>query len=78
MAGSAGVDILILLVWGQIEELSIQLPLQEYIKPLHEAILLIGIVAGDVLQVGADEDQPAGAALAFGGGDPGCKVVTRA
>ena len=32
---------------------------------------LLGIVAGDMLQVGAHEDQAAGAALAFGGGDAG-------
>ena len=32
---------------------------------------LSGSSAGDVLQVGAHEDQAAGAALAFGGGDAG-------
>ena len=32
---------------------------------------LPGIVAGDVLEVGAQEDQAAGAALALGGGDAG-------
>ena len=32
---------------------------------------LSGIVAGDVLQIGAHEDQAAGAALAFGGGNSG-------
>ena len=36
-----------------------------------KAISLAGIVAGDVLEVGAHEDQPAGAALALGGGDAG-------
>ena len=46
-------------------------PFQEYIKPLHEAGLEVGIGLGDVLHVGADEDQTAGAALAFGGGDAG-------
>ena len=31
----------------------------------------MGIGLGDVLDVGADENQAAGAALAFGGGDAG-------
>ena len=56
---------------GQVEEFSIPIPFQEYIEPLHEAIPLAGIVAGDVLQVGAQEDQASGALLAFGGGDSG-------
>ena len=38
-----------MLLVRQVEEFSIPIPLQEYIKPLHEAISLIGIVAGDVL-----------------------------
>ena len=54
---------------GQIEQFPV--PLQEYIKPLHEAISLVGIVAGDVLEVAPHEDQAAGATLAFGGGDAG-------
>ena len=56
---------------GQIEQFSIPIPFQEYIESLDEAISLVGIVAGDVLQVGAHEDQAAGAALALGGGDAG-------
>ena len=55
----------------QLEQFSIPVPLQEYIKSFHEAISLVGIVAGDVLQVGAHEDQASGAALAFSGGDAG-------
>ena len=35
------------------------------------AISLFGIVSGDMLHVGAHEDQAAGTALAFGGADPG-------
>ena len=38
---------------------------------LHEAVLAVGVGLGDVLHVGADEDQAAGAALAFAGGDAG-------
>ena len=60
-----------MLSWGQIEEFPIAVPFQEYRKSLHEAISLAGIVAGDVLEVGAPEDQTAGAALAFGGGNAG-------
>ena len=54
---------------GQVEQFSIPVPLQEYIKSLHEAISLFGIVSGDMLHVGAHEDQAAGTALAFGGAD---------
>ena len=70
VTGSVGVAIRVLLV-GQIKELSIPVPLQEYLKSFHEAISLVGIVAGDVFEVGAQEDQAAGALFAFGGGDSG-------
>ena len=46
---------------GQTEEFSIAIPFQEYIEPLQEAIPLGWILAGDVLEVGAQEDQAAGA-----------------
>ena len=56
-------------LFGQVEQFSIPVPLQEYIKSLHEAISLFGIVSGDMLHVGAHEDQAAGTALAFAGAD---------
>ena len=55
----------------QIEQGAVPRPLQETIESFHEAISLTGIVAGEVLEVGAHEDQAACAALAFGRGDPG-------
>ena len=60
---------------GQVEEFSIAVPFQEYIEPLHEAIPLAGILAGDVFQVGAQEDQAAGALLAFGGTEAGLSAA---
>ena len=56
---------------GQVEEFSIAVPFQEYIEPLQEAIALGGIVAGDVFEVGAQEDQAAGALFAFCGTEAG-------
>ena len=55
----------------QVEQGAVLAPLQETIESFHEAISLGGIVASEVLEVGAHEDQAACAALAFGGGDPG-------
>ena len=55
----------------QVEQGPVLGPLQETIESFHEAISLDGIVASEVLEVGAHEDQAACAALAFGGGDPG-------
>ena len=59
------------LLAGQVEQRPIAVPFQEYIEPLQEAIPLGGIVAGDVFEVGAQEDQAAGALLAFGGAESG-------
>ena len=59
------------LLRGQGEQFAVAVPFQEAIESLHEAFALIGIAAGDVLKVGAEKDQAAGAALAFGGGDAG-------
>ena len=44
-------------------------------ESLHEAGLAVGIGLGDVLHVRADEDQTAGAALAFAGGDAGADTA---
>ena len=59
------------LLLGQGEQFAVAVPFQEAIESLHEAFALIGIAAGDVLKVGAEKDQAAGTALAFGGGDAG-------
>ena len=55
----------------QVEQGPVLGPRQETIESFHETISLGGIVASEVLEVGAHEDQTACAALAFGGGDPG-------
>ena len=55
----------------QAEQFPIPVALQEAIESLHEAGLAVGIGLGDVLHVGPDEDQTAGAAFAFAGGNPG-------
>ena len=47
------------------------IPFQEFIESLHETVERVGIGLGDVIDVGANEDQAAGTALAFGGGNPG-------
>ena len=55
----------------QIEQRPIAVPFQKAIEPLQEAIPLGGILASDVFEVGAQEDQAAGALLAFGGTEAG-------
>ena len=57
--------------WCEVEQSPVLVALEEYIESLHEAGLAVGIGLGDVLEVGTHEDQAAGAALAFGGGDAG-------
>ena len=42
---------------------------------MREAIPLAGILAGDVFQVGAQEDQAAGALFAFGGTEAGLSTA---
>ena len=59
----------------QIEKRPIAVPFQEAIEPLREAIPLAGILAGDVFQVGAQEDQAAGALFAFGGTEAGLSTA---
>ena len=59
---------------GQVEQFPITVPFQELIESLHETGHRNRVVLGDVLQVGAHEDQAAGAALAVGGADPGLGV----
>ena len=44
------------------EQFTVTIPLQKAIKSFHQARLALGIILGDVLQVGAHENQ-AGAAL---------------
>ena len=56
---------------GQVEQFPVPIPFQEAIESLHEAGLEVGIGLGDVLHVGADEDQAAGAAFAFADRNPG-------
>ena len=60
-----------ILLWDQVKEFPISIPFQKAIEPLQEAIPLAGIVAGDVFEVGTQEDQAAGAVLAFGGTEAG-------
>ena len=55
----------------QIEQGAVPGPLQEAIQILPEMVEPGWIVAGEVLQVRTEKDQAAGAALAFGRGDPG-------
>ena len=57
--------------WGQVEQFPVPIPFQEAIESLHEAGLAVGIGLSDVLHVGADEDQAAGAAFAFADRNPG-------
>ena len=59
----------------QIEKRPIAVPFQEAIEPLREAIPLAGILAGDMFQVGAQEDQAAGALFAFGGTEAGLSTA---
>ena len=60
-----------ILLVRQIKQFAVPIPFQEAIESLHKAVLTVGIGLGDVLHVGADEDQATGAALAFAGGDTG-------
>ena len=59
------------LLGQQVEQFAVPIPFQEAIEFLHEAGLAVGIGFGDVLHVGADEDQAAGAAGAFADRNPG-------
>ena len=54
----------------QVEQGPVLGPLQKAIEIFPESLSPGGIVAGEVLKVGAHEDQAACAALAFGGRDP--------
>ena len=60
---------------GQTEQFAVPIPFQKAIEFLHKVGLAVGIGLGDVLHVGADEDQTAGAALAFAGGDAGADTA---
>ena len=50
-----------LLVWVQVKQFPVAVPFQEFVEFLHEAFAGVGISLGDVLKVGAHEDQTAGA-----------------
>ena len=47
----------------QAEQFTVTIPLQKALNSFHQAHLALGIILGDVLQVGAHENQAAGAAL---------------
>ena len=54
---------------GQVEYCPVLVALEEAIEPLQEPVVLGGVGLRAVLDVGADEDQAAGAAFAVGGGE---------
>ena len=54
----------------QVEQCPVLVALEELIKALHEPGPVHRVGLADAVDVGADQDQAAGAALAVGGGDP--------
>ena len=55
----------------QVEQSPVLVALEEFIEPLHEALPGNRFGLADAVDVGADQDQAAGAAFAVGGGDAG-------
>ena len=66
-----------LLLGGQVEQFPVTVPFQEAIESLYDAGLEVRICLDDVLHVGADEDQTAGAALAVADRNPGTDAGLR-
>ena len=59
----------------EVEHFPVAVAFQEAIEFLHEAFERVGIVAGDVFEVGAQEDQAAGELFAFGGTEAGLSAA---
>ena len=55
--------------WRQVEQCPVLVVLQELIEALHEPGHGHRVGLADAVDVGTDQDQAAGAALAVGGGD---------
>ena len=62
---------------GQVEQFAVPIPFQETIESLHEAGLALRVGLGDVLHVGADEDQTPCTAFAFTDRNPGTDAGLR-
>ena len=58
-------------VRGEVEQCPVLVALEEAGESLHEPVVLGGVGLADAVDVGADQDQAAGAALAVGGGEAG-------
>ena len=67
-SGSAAAAAVFVVV-RQVEYCPVLVALEEAIEPLQEPVVLGGVGLRAVLDVGADEDQAAGAAFAVGGGE---------
>ena len=55
----------------QVEQSPVLVALEEFIESLHETLSGNRFDLADAVDVGADQDQAAGAAFAVGGGDAG-------
>ena len=58
-------------LWRQVEQFTVLGAIQVLFERLFEPVFDLGVNLDLALDDRADEDQPAGTALAFGGGDAG-------
>ena len=57
--------------WRQVKQSPVLVALEEFIESLHEPLHGLRVGLADAVDIGADQDQAAGAALAVGGGEAG-------